>query len=136
MWTLLCDPIADLLAELPVRPGRPPQTGRMVPYVQLNQWPPRAIATELVERCLRLPYVKSRESRMASRGSRALWLPDAWAGGPPDAFIDGHEFCHLHPPPESGIHLTLPEETRTLAIGMGWAEPHPVARLGSLPDTL
>src|SRR5262245_53967524 len=109
MWTLLCDPIKNLNMELPVRQGRPPQTERIVPFVQLDQWPPRAIAAELVERSLRLPDVKSRESRMALPGSWALWLPDALAGGPPEAFIDGHEFCHLHPPPESGIHLTLPE---------------------------
>ena len=127
---------SDLRLELPVRQGQPPRTGRMVPYVQLDQWPPRNIAEELIERSLRLPHVKSRESRMASQRTRALWLPDTFAVGPPEAFIDGHEFCHLHPPPEGGIHLTLPEGTRSLAVGMGWAEPHPVARLGAMPASL
>jgi hypothetical protein len=136
MWTLLYDPIADLSLELPLRQGRPPRTGRMVPYVQLDQWPSREIAEEFVSRCLRLPCVKSRESRMASPRSRALWLPDELAGGPSEAFIDANEFCHLHPPPEAGIHMTLPEETRGLAVGMGWAAPHPIACLGAMPASL
>src|SRR5688500_7506416 len=102
MSTLSCDAMADLSLDLPARPGRPPRTGQMVPCVQLDQWPPREIAEEFVLRCLRLPHVKWRESRMASPQSRALWLPDAFAGGPSEAFIDAHEFCHLHPPPQGG----------------------------------
>lgn len=136
MWTSLCDTALDLNLELPLRQGQSPRTGRTVPYIQLDQWPPRAIAAELVERSLQLPDVKSRESRMAASDTRALWLPDAVARGPAEAFIDGHEFCHLHPPPECGIHLMLPDDARSLAIGMGWAEPHPVARLGCLPESL
>ena len=97
-----------------------------------SQWP----VEELIERSLALPYVRSKQSRMAAPKSRALCLPDDFATGPPDAFIDSHEFCHLHPLPESSIHLTLPQDLRELAVQLGWAEPHLVSRLGSMPPTL
>ena len=71
--------------------------------VQLDQWPQAAVAEKLIERSLSLGDVRSKQSRMASPNCRALWLRDRWAGGPRDAFIDGHEFCHLQPLPEGGI---------------------------------
>ena len=89
-----------------------------------------------MERSLRLPHVRSRQSRMASPDTTALWLPDHIAGGPPEAFIDGHEFCLLHPRPEYGIHLTLPKNVREDAMRLGWAEPHPLTRLQVMPQTL
>ena len=121
---------------MPPRRGNAPQTGQGLPYLQLDQWPPPELVEELAQRSLRLPLVKFKQSRMASPQSRALCLPDAFAGGPPAAFIDAHEFCHLHPPPEGSIHLTLHRGLRAQAIQLGWAEPHPVTRLGSMPETL
>src|SRR5882724_5278931 len=79
------------------RAGFRPRTPLGLPHIQLNQWPPAAVAEKLIEGSLRLDHVRSKQSRMASPNCRALWLPDRWAGGPRDAFIDGHEFCHLHP---------------------------------------
>ena len=73
---------------------------------------------------------------MASPQSLALSLPDEFAAGPPDSFIDNHEFCHLHPLPEGSIHLTLPYEIRRPAVAMGWAEQHPAARMGAMPQAL
>ena len=73
---------------------------------------------------------------MASPESVALALPDEFAAGPADAFIDTHEFCHLHPLPEGSIHLTLPYDIRQAAVSMGWAEQHPAARLGVMPQAL
>jgi hypothetical protein len=73
---------------------------------------------------------------MASPKSRALCLPDECAAGPPDAFIDDHEFCHLHPLPEGSIHLTLPKDLREWVVQLGWAEQHPVSRAGVMPETL
>jgi phospholipase/carboxylesterase len=91
---------------------------------------------ELMERSLALPYVRPKQSRMASPQSRALSLPDEMAAGPPEAFIDDHEFCHLHPLPEGSIHLTLPDHIREAAVERGWAEPHPAARMGFLTEAL
>lgn len=128
--------LADCVFVPPPRTGPRPRTRLALPHRQLEQWPPAEIVEELAERSLKLPHVLPKQSRMASPQSVALSLPDDFATGPPDAFIDGHEFCHLHPLPEGGIHLTLPSEIRGPAIQMGWAEQHPAARIGVMPQTL
>jgi hypothetical protein len=102
----------------------------------LDQLPPREMVEQLVDRSLRLPYVATKESRMALPLSIALCLPDSYAAGPSDAFIDNHEFCHLNPLPEGTIHLTLPAELRVCAMTAGWAEQHPAARIGVMPVAL
>ena len=126
----------EKLCAPPPRLGSRPRTGPGLPHLQLDQWPPEAILRELLDGGLSLPHVRSRQSRMASPHSVALTLPDRFAGGPPGAFIDDHEFCHLHPAPEGSIHLTLPDEIRRSAVEMGWAEPHPAARMGALTEAL
>ena len=115
--------VSDLRTAIPIRYGEPPQTRRGLPHVQLDQWSPPEIGEELVRRCLRLPQIRTRESRMAAPETLALWLPDALARGPADAFIDGHEFCHLHPCPESAIHVMLSTDLRKQAVAARWAEP-------------
>jgi phospholipase/carboxylesterase len=102
----------------------------------LDQWPPEEIAAELIELSLSLPDVRSKQSRMASPKCHALWLPDRYASGPAGAFIDAHEFCHLHPLPEGSIHLTLPNPLRDRVVQLGWAEQHPLVRAGVMPETL
>ena len=82
----------------------------------------------MIQRALALPGVSSRESRLANPAVNAIWIPDGLARGPRDAFIDGHEFCHLHPPPTGGIHLTLPESARQHVIEQGWAESHLISK--------
>jgi hypothetical protein len=103
-----------------------------LPHLQLNQLPPAETLEELVERSLEIPYVRSKQSRMASPRSHALYLADEFAAGPPEAFIDDHEFCHLHPMPEGSIHLTLPRILREEVVSLGWGEPHPIAEAGVL----
>jgi hypothetical protein len=122
--------------EPPPRIGPRPRTRRALPCLQAEQWPPAEIYQELVGRSLRLPHVRPRQSRMAAPESQALCLPDDLAGGPGEAFIDGHEFCHLHPLPEGSIHLMLPLVPRCQAVEAGWAEPHPAALLGAMPQSL
>jgi phospholipase/carboxylesterase len=87
---------------------------------------------ELLDRSLELPGVQSKQSRMASPRSHALYLADRIAAGPPEAFIDEHEFCHLHPLPEGGIHLTLPKILREEVVRLAWGERHPIAEVGIL----
>jgi phospholipase/carboxylesterase len=120
----------------PARPGKRPRTPRGLPHIQLDQFPPAEIAQKLVEQSLRLADLRSQQSRMASPLSHALSLPDRCAGGPPAAFIDEHEFCHLHPAPDCSIHLTLPNPLRDRIVQLGWAEPHRVVRCGVMPATL
>jgi len=118
------------------RVGPRPRTRLALPHVQLDQWPPAEIAREFIERALSNPGVRAKHSRMASPASLALCLPDDFADGPRDAFYDDHEFCLLHPLPEAGIHLTLPRAVRDNVIKLGWAELHPGARAGIMPETL
>jgi len=128
--------VADLAFEAPARRGPRPQSCLSLPYMQLDQWPPPGIAQELLGQCLALPHVRLRQSRMAAPECQALALPDDLCEGPPGAFIVDHEFCHLHPLPDSTIHLTLPRDIREGAIQLGWAEQHPISRARILPETL
>ena len=42
----------------------------------------------------------------------------------------GREFAHIHPMPDGSMHAALPPELAEEAIEKGWAEQHPVARMG------
>ena len=120
----------------PTRVGPRPRTPLALPHKQLDQWPPSGLVRRLLMRALSIPHVLPRQSRMSSADSVALTLPDRLAGGPADAFIDGHEFCHLLPLPEGSLHLTLPAPLRGLMVDLGWAEPHPFARSLIMPALL
>jgi hypothetical protein len=132
-FQMAADNTVDCVFAPPPRAGQRPTTSEGLPHVQLNQHPPSEIIHQLTADCLAIPNVQCKESRMASADSRALCLPDELASGPPEAFIDGHEFCHLLPLPEGGAHVTLPEEIRRQAVALGWAEPHPISRIGEMP---
>ena len=125
--------VAAVTAISAARIGPRPTTSRVLPHRQLDQLPTSVLMDELVARSLEIPLVQSKESRMASPGTCALWLADESAAGPAEAFIDAHEFCHIHPLPEGGIHLTLPDPFRQGIIRLGWGEPHPVSLSGILP---
>lgn len=125
--------ILTKIAVLPGhRTGPRPRTPRSLPHVQLDQLPPAGVMEELLRLSLEMPHVRVRESRMASPGTNALYLAGDYALGPPEAFIDDYEFCHLHPLPEGTIHLTLPALLREEVILRGWGERHPVAGSGVL----
>lgn len=79
-----------------------------------------------------LPGVVERPSAISVPGARALWLTEG-ADGPPEAFMIGNEFAHLHPGPDQSLHMMLPPALAVEAIEAGWAEQHPVARLGLIP---
>ena len=129
-------PVIAMLTRLTVLPrsrvGARPRMHRALPHLQLDQLPPAEAMEELVERSLEIPCVRSKQSRMASPRSHALYLSDEFAAGPPEAFIDDHEFCHLHPLPEGSIHLTLPKLLREDVVRLGWGERHPIAVAGIL----
>src|ERR1017187_3680728 len=114
------------------RMGVRPRMRQTLPHLQLDQLPSTETMEELIERSLVIRHVRSRQSRMASPRSHALSLADEFAGGPPEAFIDDHEFCHLHPLPEGGIPLTLPRILREEVVRLGWGERHPIAKAGIL----
>jgi hypothetical protein len=48
----------------------------------------------------------------------------------------GREFAHIHPLPDGSLHAALPPETAEEAVEKGWAEQHPVARMGYIPENV
>jgi hypothetical protein len=121
---------------LPTRAGSRPRTTPTNPHTQLDQQPGDAqLAEELARRVFALPGVVEQPSRISVPGARALVLAPDEAAGPPEAFLVGREFAHLHPAPDYSAHAMLPLDVASEAIEAGWAEPHPVARMGLIPET-
>lgn len=118
---------------LPRRPGSRPTTTPTNPHTQLDQQPSDSEQREqLAASVFALPGVLERPSLISVPGARALWLSDGSAG-PPEAFMVGNEFAHLHPAPDQSLHAMLPPAIAVEAIEAGWAEQHPVARRGLIP---
>src|SRR5687767_2900801 len=91
------------------RSGARPQTHKGLPHQQLDQQPPDdMIRVQLAEQLADLEGVAEAPSGISVLGARALVLQDATAG-PPQAFMIGREFAHLHPSPDQSLHITLPE---------------------------
>ena len=90
-------------AALPARAGDRPRTTPTNPHTQLDQQPADA-------------YVVEEPSGISVPGARALVLAPGEPSGPPEAFLTGREFAHLHPAPDHSLHampvsythLTLP----------------------------
>jgi hypothetical protein len=119
---------------LPDRFGPRPRSTVRLPFRQLEQFPPAEIHRRLLELSVEMPHVHARESRLASPHCIALCVDDAVSAGPVGSFIDGHEFCHLHPPPEGCIHVKIPPSTVEAVVALGWAERHPLHRLGLMEN--
>lgn len=119
--------------HLPPRRGPRPRTTPTNPHTQLDQQPSGSdLRDRLAAEVFALPGVSERESMISVPGARALWLDDA-ACAAADAFMIGAEFAHLHPGADQSLHVMLPPELVAEAIEAGWAERHPVARLGMIP---
>jgi luciferase-like monooxygenase len=123
-------------SPLPPRAGARPRTTPTNPHTQLDQQPtdPR-LADELARRAFALPGVVEEPSGISVPGARALVLAPNEPAGPPEAFLIGREFAHVHPDPDHSLHAMLPTETVNDAVAAGWAEPHPVALRGLIPPT-
>jgi phospholipase/carboxylesterase len=121
---------------LPERRGPRPETTPTNPHMQLDQLPPGRAIGSLTELLFKLPGVREQPSAISVPGARALWLEPNDARGPREAFLVGREFAHLHPPPEGSLHVALPPSLASEAIARGWAEIHPVARLGLIPGNV
>ena len=112
----------------PVRRGPRPATSLGMPHQQLDQQPTDSAPREaLARRVFALPGVVEERSGVSVPGARALVLEPGAAAGPESSFMVGREFAHLHPAPDQSLHLVLPRDVATAAIGAGWAEPHPLA---------
>ena len=118
------------------RSGPRPRTTPTNPHTQLEQNPDTSIVEELVCRIFSLPGVEERPSAISVPGARALWLREEVPAGPREAFMIGREFAHVHPMPDGSLHAALPPEVAGEAIEKGWAEQHPVARMGYIPQNV
>ena len=125
---------ARQLHLLPGRFGPRPQATSKLPFRQIDQFPPLEMLERLFHLCAGIPGVRIRQSRFATEQSRALYLADPSPSSPPEAFIDGREFCHLHAPPEGSVHLTLPSSVVEQLVALGWVLRHPIHELGLLPN--
>jgi len=121
---------------LPKRSGSRPRTTPTNPHTQLEQNPPLDVVEELVRRVFAVPGVEERPSVISVPGARALWLREDVPAGPREAFMIGREFAHIHPIPGGSLHAALPPEVAEEAISKGWAEQHPVARMGYIPQNV
>jgi hypothetical protein len=121
--------------ELPERAGPRPQTTDSAPHEQVSQNSPAGIHALFKRRAFDLPFVDRRPSGISVPGAEALVLPRDHACGPPEAFMIGREFAHVHPAYDGSSHLMLPLPVVTELIAKGWGEPHPMARLGYIPAT-
>jgi hypothetical protein len=119
-----------------VRRGPRPRTTPSNPHTQLDQQPAdTAVRDRLRAELAPLPNVVWRPSGISVPGAQALCLADGSGEGPREAFMIGREFAHLHPYPDYSLHVMVPEPLVEILIANGWAEPHPVARMGLLPHT-
>jgi len=114
------------------RSGARPRTTPTNPHTQLEQNPGREVVEQLARKVFALPGVEERPTAISVPGARALWLREGVAAGPPEAFMVGREFAHIHPMPDGSLHAALPPEVAREAIRKGWAEQHPVARMGGI----
>jgi hypothetical protein len=118
------------------RRGPRPSTTPTNPHTQLDQQPDPPTVAALSDALFALPGVSERPSAISVPGARALWLAPSEARGPRAAFLVGGEFAHLHPPPDASLHAALPPLLASEAIALGWAEVHPVARMGLIPENV
>ena len=118
---------------LPPRRGQRPATTPTNPHTQLDQRPAARVIAELADALFALPGVREKPSAISVPGARALWLEPGDAHGPREAFLIGREFAHVHPLPDGSLHVALPPAVAEDAIAQGWAEVHPVARMGLIP---
>ena len=121
---------------LPKRSGSRPRTTPTNPHTQLEQNPEREVVEELARRVFSLPGVEERPSAISVPGARALWLRENVPAGPPEAFMIGREFAHIHPMPDGSLHAALPPQVAQEVVEKGWAEQHPAARMGYIPQNV
>lgn len=124
--------ITQAATQIMYRAGPRPRTTDMNPHTQLNQQPDLPLTRQLIARMAALDHIALGPSGRAPHGTVGFYIDQAQGSDDPDAFMLGREFAHVHPEPDSSLHLTLPEPVRSDAIAMGWAEPHPLAGLPTI----
>ena len=120
--------------ELPPREGPRPRTTPTNPHTQLDQNPDhRSSKSWPGGRCA--AGRRGASERHLGARARALWLSEDVPAGPREAFMIGREFAHIHPMPDGSLRRAAAGGRRG-GGGEGWAEQHPVARLGYIPENV
>lgn len=109
------------------RVGSLPKVTTNNPQTQLDQQPSQHLTAELLSFVKGLEGVTLQASRRAPPGTYGLYLARDLALGQPEAFMLDNEFAHIHPEPDSSLHMTLPDDIRTATLENGWAIAHPMA---------
>jgi hypothetical protein len=122
----------DTLIRLPHRAGPRPRTTSSSPHLQRDQHGPREIWTGLADRIFALPEIEERLIPRADPPERGIWLRAHVQQGPRNAFLQQREIGHFHPW-DGSMHIALPPAVTEEALKSGWAEIHPVARVGGAP---
>jgi hypothetical protein len=123
--------------NLPSRAGPRPRTTDDFPHSQLTQQPADSHHVDaILEEALTWPAVLGRPSEISVEGARALTLDSSTPGGPPEAFMVGREFCHVHAQGDFSLHASLPVPLAEAAERAGWAEPHFLVHTGRAPATV
>lgn len=122
----------NIPSVLPERRGIRPETTPWAPHMQTSQTAPQAMAEAVAARVFALPDVAERPGSVADPRERAIWLRDDVPAGPRDAFLGLREIGHFHPW-DNSLHIALPPDLVGPAVEAGWAEVHPVARVGMAP---
>jgi hypothetical protein len=116
------------------RSGPRPSTTPTNPHTQLTQNAPQDLQERVFACGSSLPGVVDGPSAVSVPGARAFHLPAST--NPPEAFMVGREFAHLHPSSDGSLHLALPPEVVDRVIDNGWAERHPLAGRHGLPGNI
>jgi hypothetical protein len=106
-----------------------------MPHTQLSQNAGTDLQEQLFARIAALDGVVVGQSHVSVPGARAFHLGSDHAAGPPEAFMVGTEFAHLHPAYDGSLHLILPEKAAREVIAKGWGEFHPLVAQGVMPPT-
>jgi hypothetical protein len=123
--------------HLPPRAGPRPRTSNEIPHSQLDQQPGDSQYVDaILAEALTWRSVLGQPSAISVEGARALTLDDSALGGPPEAFMVGREFCHVHAQGDFSLHAALPLPLAGAAERAGWAEPHFLVRTGQAPATV
>ena len=118
--------------DLPTRAGEKPKTTSSNPHQQQSQNPAPEVYALLLSRAFDFPQVERRPSAVSVPGAEALWLDEGVAGGPPEAFLIGREFAHVHPPYDGSMHMMLPAESVEQLVDKGAQFGHVALRCAGL----
>lgn len=119
------------------RAGPRPETSTDFPQRQLNQQPSDSRhVDDILAKALTWPAVLGEPSKISVEGARSLTLGDGTTEGPPEAFMIGREFCHVHAQGDYSLHATLPVPLAHAAERAGWAEPHFLVQTGQVAATV